>query len=53
MSDFFPITRRKFLSHSAALTAATSIPGGALAQEEIQARAIPRTGERLPLVGLG
>lgn len=53
MSNFFPITRRKFLSHSAALAAATSIPAGALAQEGIQTRAIPRTGERLPLVGLG
>ena len=53
MPDFFSITRRKFLSDSAALAAATSIPAGALAQDGIQTRAIPRTGERLPLIGLG
>ncbi|MGH6979773.1 MAG: aldo/keto reductase [Stellaceae bacterium] len=45
-----PITRREF----AALTAATLVAGPALAQAEpLITRAIPGTGERMPVVGLG
>jgi len=65
MSDSFSMARRKFLSRSTAVAAATALPLGACVQqapinisstnarEAINTRAIPSTGENLPLVGLG
>lgn len=59
MSSLYSITRRKFLSGSATLAAATALPVSAMARKPaintsaINTRAIPSTGEKLPLVGLG
>ncbi len=53
MPTFSDISRRAFLMQSAALAAATSLPIGALAQENMRTRAIPGTDEHLPVVGLG
>lgn len=47
------ISRRKFLSNSAALAAAASLPLKAFSQDMLMSKAIPGTSERLPLVGLG
>jgi diketogulonate reductase-like aldo/keto reductase len=47
------INRRDFISRSAALAAACSAPGLALAEEKILARPIPGTDELLPVVGMG
>ena len=45
--------RRDFLTHSAALAAAASLPVRSFAQETMEARAIPGTDEFLPVIGLG
>ena len=47
------INRREFLSRSAALAAACTAPGLALAEEKMQSRVIPGTDESLPIVGMG
>ncbi|MGI9235906.1 MAG: aldo/keto reductase [Woeseiaceae bacterium] len=48
-----PINRRQFLTHSAAVAAAATLPGESLAKTSIRARRIPGTDEYLPVVGLG
>ena len=50
------LSRREYLKRSALLGAACSLPGGLLRAFESQnliTRAIPKTGEKLPIVGLG
>ena len=46
-------SRRAFLGHSAAVTTLGSLPAALTAQESMRTRAIPSTGEALPVVGLG
>lgn len=47
-------TRRQFLQHLATLAAMAAVmPGGAWATQGLHQRAIPSTGERLPVIGLG
>ena len=47
-------TRRTFLHHAALLTALAALPGRLLhAQGMLMTRAIPSSGERLPVIGLG
>ena len=53
MSRPVSISRRKFLSNSAALTTAATIPTAAFAQQGISTRPIPGTNVQLPLVGSG
>ncbi len=48
-----PISRREFLSKSATVTAAASMPLGSLAQDAIHTRPIPGTDVQLPMVGSG
>ncbi len=48
-----PNPRREFLIRAAALGTAALVPASALAGPEYPARAIPKTGELLPVVGLG
>jgi aryl-alcohol dehydrogenase-like predicted oxidoreductase len=50
------LTRRDYLKNSALLGAACALPGGLLQAFEsgnLITRAIPKTGEKLPIVGLG
>jgi diketogulonate reductase-like aldo/keto reductase len=47
------ISRRKFLAQTTALTAASVLPLGSIAQETMLTRAIPGTTEHLPVIGLG
>ncbi len=47
------LTRRDALALLAASAAASALPGHAFAQRTMPSRPIPRTGERLPIVGLG
>jgi len=47
------LNRRQFLTHSAVLTAAASLPLGTFAKESMRSRLIPGTNESLPVVGLG
>ncbi len=50
------LTRRDYLKYSALAGAACAVPGGllhALESGDIIKRAIPKTGEELPIVGLG
>ncbi len=50
------LTRRDYLKNSALLGAACALPGGLLQAFEnssLISRAIPKTGEKLPIVGLG
>lgn len=53
MSRLPSISRRSFLAQSTALTAASSLPLGAIAQETMITRAIPGTNERIPVIGMG
>ena len=50
------LTRRQYLKNSALTAAACTLPGGILSafdSGELITRAIPKTGEMLPIVGLG
>ncbi len=50
------LTRRDYLKYSALLGAAYALPGSllqAFESKNLIARAIPKTGEKLPIVGLG
>jgi aryl-alcohol dehydrogenase-like predicted oxidoreductase len=50
------LTRRDYLRNSALLSAACALPGGLLRAFEgnsLITRAIPKTGEKLPIIGLG
>lgn len=50
------LTRRDYLKHSALLAAATTLPAelfAALERSELLTGTIPKTGETLPIVGLG
>ncbi len=47
------LSRREFLRSAAALGAAPLLPAGAFAQPAYPTRPIPKSGERLPVVGLG
>jgi aryl-alcohol dehydrogenase-like predicted oxidoreductase len=50
------LTRRDYLKYSALLGAACALPGSLLQafdSKNLIARAIPKTGEKLPIVGLG
>jgi diketogulonate reductase-like aldo/keto reductase len=47
------LSRRKFLIHAAAWTAVPFLPTSAFAQSTYPTRPIPKTGEQLPVVGLG
>jgi len=51
--DSGSINRRQFLTHSAVLAAAASLPFQLLARESMRTRLIPGTDEYLPVVGLG
>lgn len=54
--DFNMLTRREYLWNSALLGAACALPAGLLRAFEsgdLITRAIPKTGEELPIVGLG
>ena len=53
MSILNPLNRRKFLTQSALLAGAASLPLGSFAQETMRANVIPGTDESLPVVGLG
>ena len=53
MTRFPSISRRDFLAQTTALSAASTLPLGSIAQEAMLTRAIPSTNERLPVVGLG
>ena len=53
MSRDGEMNRREFLSHSAAVSVAASLPLGSIAQETMIARPIPGTDEFLPVIGLG
>ena len=53
MSILRPLNRRNFLTQSAILAGAASLPLGSFAHEKMRARAIPGTDEHLPVVGLG
>lgn len=53
MTNPTPLSRRQFLSHSALLTTAATLPLNLLAKESMLTRPIPGTGESLPVVGLG
>ena len=46
-------TRREVLALLAGTAAASALPNQVLAQRAMPARAIPRSGERLPVIGLG
>ena len=46
-------SRREFLGTSAAVAAASGLPGVALSQAALPQRRIPSTGEALPVIGLG
>jgi len=50
------LTRRDYLKNSALVAAASALPGGllrAFESSDLITRAIPKTGEKLPIVGLG
>jgi aryl-alcohol dehydrogenase-like predicted oxidoreductase len=50
------LTRRDYIKYSALLGAACALPGGllrAFESKNLITRAIPRSGEKLPIVGLG
>ncbi len=47
------LSRRNFLIHTAFCAAAPFLPTSAFGQAAYPARPIPKTGERLPVVGLG
>jgi aryl-alcohol dehydrogenase-like predicted oxidoreductase len=50
------LTRRDYLKYSALIGAACTLPGGllqAFESKNLITRAIPKTGEKLPIVGLG
>jgi diketogulonate reductase-like aldo/keto reductase len=47
------MSRRSFLAQTTALTAASVLPLGSIAQERMLTRAIPGTTEHLPVIGLG
>jgi aryl-alcohol dehydrogenase-like predicted oxidoreductase len=50
------LTRREYLKNSALLSAACALPAGllhALENSELISRAVPKTGEKLAIVGLG
>ena len=50
------LTRRKYLKNSAMIAAACAVPAGLLRafdSGDLITRAIPRTGEKIPIVGLG
>ena len=50
------LTRRNYLKNSALVAAASALPGGllrAFESSDLITRAIPKTGEKLPIVGLG
>ena len=50
------LTRRNYLKNSALVAAASALPGGLLRAFEsgdLITRAVPKTGEKLPIVGLG
>jgi aryl-alcohol dehydrogenase-like predicted oxidoreductase len=53
MTPRTPITRRQFLSLSAAAGLASTLPAEAREVEGMRTRRIPRTGEELPVIGLG
>ena len=50
------LTRRKYLKNSAMIAAACAVPAGLLRafdSSDLITRAIPKTGEKIPIVGLG
>lgn len=50
------LTRRDYLKNAAMISAACALPGGvarAIASGDLITRAIPKSGEELPIVGLG
>jgi diketogulonate reductase-like aldo/keto reductase len=47
------ISRRDFLAQTTAISAATVLPLGSMAQETMRTRVIPGTTEHLPVIGLG
>lgn len=53
MTDNRTITRREALAMLSAMGAAGLAPSHALAQQQMPLRAVPSTGEMLPVVGLG
>jgi diketogulonate reductase-like aldo/keto reductase len=53
LSILRPLNRRKFLTQSAVLAGAATLPLSSLAQEPMRTRAIPGTDEQLPVVGIG
>jgi len=53
MTDNLTITRREALAMLSAMGVAGLAPSHALAQQQMPLRAVPSTGEMLPVVGLG
>ncbi len=53
MTDNLAITRREALAMLSAMGVAGLAPSHALAQQQMPLRAVPSTGEMLPVVGLG
>jgi diketogulonate reductase-like aldo/keto reductase len=47
------IDRRQFIGYTTALVATLSLPTTLLAASPIQLKAIPKTGEKLPVIGMG
>ena len=53
MERFQPLSRRKFLAQTTALSVASSLSIESFAQETMLSRAIPGTNEYLPVIGMG
>ena len=53
MARFQPLSRRKFLAQTTALTVASSLSIESFAKETMISRVIPGTNEYLPVIGLG
>jgi diketogulonate reductase-like aldo/keto reductase len=53
MSHLSPMNRRRFIQTAGTLAAGLILPGGAVAQPQAQHKAIPSSGELLPVIGMG
>jgi hypothetical protein len=53
MARLQPLSRRKFLAQTSALTVASSLSIESFAQEAMRSRVISGTNEHLPVIGMG